>query len=215
MPRHAMPTEFMAKTWIFVVQSLIFGGLASFSLIFGPLFLVGFMKKANGASATDAGIALTAMSVPLLLVFALAVYNLSARRRPLLRLCREGIEFVEIGSSSLDGIPLIPGWVRIAWLVLSMQGFRKRVVRVPWRDFHDAWVSGPPMARRLTIDTSLSLAITGELPLGTFVTDRIVVSEAVFSTPLDQIDAAIKSIANSSIDLEHLASWSEVGSVHA
>src|SRR5947199_5229803 len=103
MPRLAMPTEFMARTWLFIVQALIFGGLASFSLVFGPLFLFGFMKKANGVSATDAGIALTALSVPFLLVFALAVYNLSARRRPLLRLCREGIEFVEIGASSLDG----------------------------------------------------------------------------------------------------------------
>src|SRR4051812_12790295 len=84
MNRLATPAEFMARTWIFVVQALIFGGLASFSLVFGPLFLFGFMKKANGMPGTDAGIALTALSVPFLLVFALAVYHLSARRRPLL-----------------------------------------------------------------------------------------------------------------------------------
>lgn len=215
MPHLAMPTEFMGKTWIFVAQSLIFGGLASVSLIVGPLSLFGFMKKANGMPATDGGIALTVLGVPFLLVFALAVYNLSARRRPLLRLCREGIEFVQISSSSLDGIPLIPVWIRLMWLVLSRQGFRKQVVRVPWRAFQDAWVSGPPMARQLTINVSLSLATAEEVPLDTFVIDQIVVPEDMFSTPLDQIDAAIRLHANRPMDREHLASWSDVGLVHA
>ena len=133
----------------------------------------------------------------------------------MLRLCREGIEFVEIGSSSLDGIPLIPELIRIAWLILSMQGFRKRVVRVPWRDFQDAWVSGPPMARRLTIDASGSLAIAEELPPGTFVADQLVMTEVMFSTPLDEIAAAILLYAENPIDREHLASWSDVESVDA
>ncbi len=215
MSQLAKPTQFMAKTWIFVVQALIVGGFASFSLIFGPLFLFGLMKKADDTPATEAGIALTAFSVPLLLYMALVVYNLRARRRPLLRLCREGIEIVQIGSSWLDGIPLIPGLIRIAWLILSTQGFKQRVVRVPWRCFQDAWVSGPPMARRLTIVASLSLATAEDLPPGSFLTDQVVLPEVMFSTPLDQIAAAIKWNADVSMDLEHLASWRDIGPVHA
>src|SRR3954465_2957401 len=114
MSRPDMPTRFTGKTWIFYAQALIWGGIGTFGLIFGPLFLFGFMNKANGAPATDAGIGLTVVSVPLLMLSDLAVYNIRARRRPLLRLCREGIEIMEIGRSSLDGIPLIPGMIRVA-----------------------------------------------------------------------------------------------------
>jgi hypothetical protein len=215
MSRLEMPTQFMAVIWIFVVQSIIFGGLATFSLVFGPLFLFGFMNKANGAPATDAGIALTAMGVPFMLISALAVYNIRARRRPMLRLCREGIEIVEIGRSSLDGFPLIPGMIRVAWLILSMQGFRRRVVRVLWHDFEDAWVSGPPMARRLTILAPPSRGTAEALPRDSSVADQIVLTEVMFSTPLDNIAASIKWNANHSLDLRHLASWDDAGAAEA
>ncbi|GAC1451915.1 MAG: hypothetical protein NVSMB9_36910 [Isosphaeraceae bacterium] len=214
MSRLEMPTQFMAKTWIFLVQAIVFGGLASFGLIMGPLSLFGFVHDVNGAPAIDAGVGLTAMSVPFLLVFALAVYNIRARRRPLLRLCREGIEIVEIGSSSLDGIPLIPGLIRLAWLILSTQGFRRRVVLVPWRNFQDARVSGPPMARRLTIHARQSLGTAEELPRNSLVIDQIVLEEVMFSTPLDQIAEAIQWYANGSTDLEDLASWNDVELTH-
>ena len=81
-----MPTQFKAKTWIFVTQVLLFGGLAVFCMVLGPLFLFGLMNDAKGAPATDAGITLSVMIVPFLLIFALAMFNLRARRRPLLRL---------------------------------------------------------------------------------------------------------------------------------
>ena len=88
------------------------------------------------------------MSVPFLLVFALAAYEIFARRRPLLRLCREGIEIVQIGESSLDGFPLIPGLIRVAWLILSTQGFRHPAIRIPWRSVQMCGVrppNGPPI----------------------------------------------------------------------
>ncbi len=211
MSRLEMPTYFMAKTWIFTVQLLVFGGLAAFGLILGPLFFLGFMNKANGAPATDAGIGLTAMSLPFLMVSALALYNIMARRRPLLRICREGIEIVQIGSSSLDRFPLIPGVIRVAWLILSRQGFKRRIVRIPWHCFRDAWVSGPPMAQSLTIYAPQSDATGEDLLEGPSVADQIVLPEVIFSTPLDHIVAAINWNANASLDMRHLASWDEVG----
>ncbi len=207
-----MPTQFMAKRWIFVVQAIIFGGLASFSLIFGQLFLFGLAKNAKGAPATEAGIALTAMSLPLSLVFALSLYNLIARRRPLLRIYREGIEIIQIGSSSLDRIPLIPVLIRVAWLILSTEGFRQRVVRIPWRFFQDARVSGLPMVRCLTINASLTLAAVEELPSGFFIIDYVVLSQFSFSTPLDQIATTIKLAAEDPAYFGHLPNWSDAGS---
>ncbi len=210
MSELAMPTQFMAKRWVFVVQAIFFGAFAAFGLILGPLFLFGFMKDVKGNPATDAGIALTSMSLPFVLIFALAIYNLKARRRPLLRLCREGIEFVLIGSSSLDGIPMIPGLVRLAWLILSTQGFRQQVVCIPWRDFECATVSGPPMDHCLTIEDSLSLVTSQALPLGTYATDRIVLREATFRTPLAEIATAINLHASKPDARGGLASWGDV-----
>jgi hypothetical protein len=202
-----MPTRFMARTWIFRAQALVFGGLAAFSLVLGPLFVLGLMHDANGRPAADAGIALSAMSLPMLLVFALALYNLRSRRWPILRLCREGIEIVEIGASSLDRIPSLPGLVRVAWLILSTQGFRKRVARVPWRDFGDVWVSGPPMSRRLTIVTSPDSASAEGLPAPSPSVGHVVLPEVTFADPLDQIAEAIMSIAIDPGRRNHLPSW--------
>jgi hypothetical protein len=203
------PSQFMAKTWIFVVQVIVLGSLAIFSLIFGPLFLFGYMNKANGAPATDAGIALSAMSLPLLLVSALAAYNLRTRRRPLLQLCREGIVIVQIGPSSLDGIPLIPGMIRMAWLIISTQGFRQRVICIPWAGYQDAWVSGPPMAHHLTILASLVLASEEALPLGWIPAEQVVLDEVSFVESLDQICEAIKFYGSSPTTRRRLPSWHE------
>jgi hypothetical protein len=57
--------------------------------------------------------------------------------------------------------------------------------------------------------------ISEEFPLDTLAADQLVLPEVMFSTPLDQIAAAVNSHANSSMDREHLASWSESGSAHA
>src|SRR5690242_19356932 len=109
-------TEFVAKTWIFKAQALIFGGLGAFSLILGPLFLFQIMLNAHGKPATDAGIALTISSIPFLCLFALAIFNILARRQPPIRLFQEGLVIRRIGSSSLNRIPFVPAVLRIAWL---------------------------------------------------------------------------------------------------
>ena len=202
-----MPTEFRAKTWIYRPLAAIFGGLAVFSLIFGPLFLFGLMKDAKGAPAKDAGIALCSMSVPFLFIFALAVFNLRARKRPILRLCREGIEVVVIGSSSLDAIPLIPSLVRVAWLIISTQGFRRRLFCFPWECYQDAYVSGLPMVKQLTIVASRYLQNYESLPKDSYVTEQLVLAEAAFDTPLDQIADAIKWYASTSLSSSNLPSW--------
>jgi hypothetical protein len=205
------PTQFEAKIWIYLVQALVFGGLAAFSLGFGPLFLFGIMKKADGTPATEAGVALCVMSVPLLLIFALAVFNVRARRRPPLRLYREGLEIVLIGNSSLAGIPLIPGLIRVAWHIISTEGFRQKVACIPWECFQQASVSGPPMARQLVIVSSPLLLDEKDIPAGSFLVEQVVLQEVAFKTPLDQIAHAINLTASSG-PLTHLPSWHQARS---
>jgi hypothetical protein len=208
------PTRFEAKIWIYVAQALVFGGLAAFSVGLGPLFLFGIMKKADGTPGTDAGVALCMMSVPLLLISALAVFNVLARRRPPLRLYREGLEIVLIGNSSLAGIPLIPGLIRVAWKIISTEGFRQKLACIPWQCFQEAAVCGPPMARQLVIVASpLLLLDDQDIPAGSFLVEQIVLQEVEFKTPLDQIAEVINLTASASGPLSHLPSWHQARSI--
>lgn len=85
----------------------------------------------------------------------LAWFNVHACRKPLLRICEEGIEVNIIGASSLDGVLLIPSLIRVAWLVLSLQGFKKQIGWIPWELFHNVEVAGLPMMRSLVIDATI------------------------------------------------------------
>jgi hypothetical protein len=202
------PTGFRGKTWIYVAQAAVFGPLGVFSLVMGPLFLFGGMKKADGTPATDAGIALSILSVPLMLLFALAMFNIRARRLPLLRLFREGLEIVLIGTSSLDEFPL-PGLVRVAWSILSTQGFRRQVFRLPWECVRGARVSGLPMNRLLSILTAPALASEHDDATAEPPCDAIVLPEVMFKTPLHEIAQAIEVATNSPVALTRLPSWEE------
>ena len=185
------PTRFTGKTWIFVAQSVIFGALAGISLLLGPLFLFGIMKDASGKSAVDADIALTIMSVPFLLVTALAVFNILARRRPIVSICREGVQVNLIGSSSLDGVPLLPSLIRVAWLILSFQGFKQQLLIAPWHSLHHARISGLQMARRFTIVGSFFPVARGGIGPAAPVATEVAFPEVAFDAPLDQVAAAI------------------------
>ena len=207
MSFHSSPTQFSGKTWIFIVQALVFGGLGAFGLVLGPLFLLGVLKPADGRPGTAAGIALTVMSVPFLLMFALAAFNVLARRRPILRVCREGLEINMIGSSSLDGVPLVPGLVRVAWLIISFQGFQRQTAWAPWPSFRRVAISGPPMARTLTISGEIirppQLDDDRQEPFA----NRIAFHEVEFDAPLDQVAATIEDYSQYTELKQQLPSW--------
>ncbi len=205
MSYHTPATEFTGKTWIFVVQACVFGGLASFSLILRPLFLFEVMKDARGQPAPDAGVALTITSVPLALVFALAVFNIVARRRPLLRVCREGLAINMIGSSSLDGIPLVPTLVRVAWLIVSFQGFREQVLFAPWISLHSVKISGLPMVRKLTIAGEMYRS--PRIELAEPFANQVVFDESAFAVPLEQVVATINEFGQQAGLRDGLRSW--------
>ncbi len=203
-------TQFAGKIWIFVVQALVCGGLAVFSLLLGPLFLFEIMKDARGQPATDAGVALTVMSIPFLLVFALAVFNLVARRRPVVRLCRQGLAINMIGSSTLDGTPLIPGAIRVAWLVVSLQGFRQQMVMAPWESLRGARVSGPAMAQTLTIAGSMYRASHEPTERPTAIGNLIEFPEVAFTAPVEQIAHAINGYCQDATSRGNLPSWKKI-----
>jgi hypothetical protein len=202
-----MPTEFKAKTWIYIPSAILFIFLTAFCAILGPLFLFEVLKDANRAPARDAGIALCIFSIVFLLISILAVYQLKVLRHPTLRLCREGIVAVVLGSSTLDNIPLIPNVVKAVIAVLSGQGFKRKFACIPWTCFSEASVSGYSMAKTLVITASKPWPNLLALPENAVRVQQLVLQEAGFRAPLNLIAQSINWYAGSSDDRATLPSW--------
>jgi hypothetical protein len=180
-------TLIRAKTWIFRTQAIAFGTLSAFGLVFGPLFLIGYIKPAHGGSGVGAGVALTISGVIFAPILALALFNIYARRKPLIALVEGGIEINSIGASALDGVPFIPGYVRVAWSIVTGQGFRSQMLRIPLNSLTDASIQGFSMARVLAI------RFTQASDKSKHVIHELHFPEHVFCQPIDTVAAAIRS----------------------
>jgi hypothetical protein len=203
-------TRFQAKTWIYLPAAIFMGLFVVFGLIMGLLFLTGTMKRVDGRPATDAGIAITAVTLGFCLpAFCAAVFNLQVRRAPLVRICLEGIEARLIGQTSLDGVPLVPAAVRFYWGFISTQSFRNRALRTLWTDVRGAQVTGLPSMRILAIDGVFREIPDGVLAGTAPVTHRVIFQQVDFKKPLQDVANAIAFYtANPSIR-HTLPSWSE------
>jgi hypothetical protein len=203
-------TQFYGKTWIYLTQAIIFGLFVIFGLIMGPLFLAGTMERADGKPGTEAGIAMTAVTLVFMLpVFVLAVFNLRARRAPLVRIYREGVEVCLIGRTSIDGMPLVPAAVRLLWGFISTQSFRNRPLRVLWPDLINARVTRLPAMRALSINGIFREIPDGLLIMTASVANRVVFQQVAFKRSLQDVANAISFYTSKESIRGNLPSWSE------
>lgn len=186
-------TIFYAKAWYLYVTAVVLTMLALFCTILGPLFLFDILKRADGKPGTEAGVAMSIMAIPMVLLALLGWFNVYARFKPLLRICSEGLEINVIGASSLDGVPLIPNLVRVAWLIFSLQGFKKQIGWIPWETFGSVEVAGLPMMRSLVINAIIAYPILRGDALTAKIGDSVAFRDAEFQEPLDKIASAIQA----------------------
>lgn len=158
-----MQDRYYGKIWIYVAQLVIFGLLGVFGLTMGLLFWTEVLHDANDEPRPETIVPLGILGLVFLALAVLAAFNIAARRAPLVRCYREGLECRLIGATSLDEIPLVPMPIRIAWSLLTLEGFRVRRVRVLWSRFQGAQVDGVAMAYVLTIFGSLQNVRTGRI----------------------------------------------------
>ena len=194
-----LPTDFYAKVWYHYVLAIVFTSFTVFCAILGPLFLFDMLRPADGKPGTDAGIAMSIIALPMGLLAMLGWFNVYSRRRPLLRIYREGIEINVIGASSLDRVPLIPPLARVAWAIVSLQGFKKQVGWIPWSTLRIVQVTGLPMVRVMVIEATIAYPTFRHGERGARIGECVAFSEAVFRDPLDVIASTILSCHN---DLE-------------
>ena len=146
-----MRDRFPAKTWIHWVRLLACGGVGLFAVALGVLFWTGLMTDAYGEERPSAGPPAVIVGSCLLAVGAMAAAQLAALATPPVRCFRQGVECSVVGATSLDGVPMVPALVRVAWAVLTLQGFRSTRFRIPWEWFGGAEVLGIPMAYELVL----------------------------------------------------------------
>lgn len=200
-------THFVGRIWHWFLIAVVLNGLGAFSLIVGPLFCFGGLRTVGDATKVPIGFFLLIVGVILLVMGALGSYQVILRQRPLLRICREGIEFLVIGRSSLDENSRIGRALHVVWLLLSLQGFRREVFRAPWEYFAGVTLVGPVSARTLTIHGKIFQCDSsngGEsLPIG----EEYDLPEAAFDVSLDRIAFAIQKFAANPLTALRLESW--------
>src|SRR5688572_13717295 len=98
MKGRVMRDRFRAKTWILWAQLLVFGPAGVVLLVMGILMWIGVVRKPDGELQREAGPPATISGVVALVFVAMIATNLAARRRPIIRCYREGIECVFAGG---------------------------------------------------------------------------------------------------------------------
>ncbi|MBX3426896.1 MAG: hypothetical protein KF688_14550 [Pirellulales bacterium] len=184
---------FYAKSWYHYVTAIGFTMLALLCAILGPLFFFEIVKKADGKPGIEAGMTFSIIAIPMTLIALLGWFNVFARLKPLLRICSEGLEVNVIGESSLDGVPQVPGLIRDAWLIVSLQGFKKQIGWIPWETFRDVKVAGLPMMRSLVINATIAYPKCREDASAARIGDSVAFRDADFKDPLDVIASAIQA----------------------
>lgn len=209
MLQSTYPIQFKAKRWIFFVATYFSVFFSIFCLIMGPLFLAG-MKDAKGEPAMDAGLYMTLLGVPSLMIFSLKLYRVITTREPLLKIAQEGIVHKFVAMSSLDRIPLIPGILRIFWLAISGQGFRSTLVCIPWESFRSATVSGPKMAQILTIESLDLIPNPGAIPSKAITIPKFLIHQVELKSTLQEVaDSILFWSSRNATERKNLPSWFE------
>ena len=128
----------------------------------------------------------------MVLIALLGWFNVFARLKPYLRICSDGLEINVIGASGLNGIPLIPTFARVAWLILSLKGFRKQIGWVPWTTFRSVEVAGLPMVRSLVINATIVYPTFRGDAITAQIGNSVAFKDAEFQDSLDSIAASIQ-----------------------
>jgi hypothetical protein len=203
-----MQTEFFGKTWIYQVGAFLSALLVGLCILMAILFVAGVVQPKGVVPPNVAASRLLLISIPIAFVTLLCWSNLRARRRPLLRICREGLEVNIVGRGNLERVHTLPTSFKLAWLVMSMQGFRSQIGWVPWESYRASVVSGMPTWRTLTIHGTVAYPTFQGDEIKAAVGDHVTLHGSECRDSLKEIANTIETIsADSSL-------WAGLPSMH-
>lgn len=196
-----MRDRFFAKTWIHWAKLLVFLPLGAFAIVAGVLFWTGTLTDAHGVVRPSGGPPLVIFGCLFIFVAAMALARILASIRPIIRCYRSGIECNLAGVTSVDGIPLVPGVIRVAWAIFSTQGFRAQRLRIQWDHFHGAEVRGLPMALVLAVHGTAT-NVSAE-----FAASVITFKQAALREHPQEVAESLNHLAGNSTRRDQLPDW--------
>ena len=101
----------------------------------------------------------------------------------------------------------MPGMIRVAWSIISLQGFASNVVRMPWECVQEVHVSGLPMSKTLTITGTMFSARTPDLTAVPPIARSIGFPEVAFVAPIDEVASVVRHFAADPTLRGDLESW--------
>lgn len=126
-------TAFYGKRWLFALG----GSIAAFVFIsmamMGSLILLGQVNDDFGKPLPPvAGVAVSAIAILLGFLTWVLWKNFFARGRPLIRICRDGVEVRVIAASALNEDWTIPSKPVLLWRIITGSGYGNRVGWISW-----------------------------------------------------------------------------------
>ncbi len=196
-----IPDRFRGKTWIYRAQiafALFFGVMW---LIIGVVFSSGKAKNAQGQPVSaNIGYGLLGAGAAALVYAALDMVNLRARKQPVVRIYREGIEFDRYSCDFIDERELGLTSLHLIAAVLSGRA-GGRYFRASWPEIEAVGIGGGIGKRGLVVEGTFA---PGDPAAPT--AQRLVLPESRFRGRLEPIVEAINRHANQP---QALPSWSE------
>jgi hypothetical protein len=192
---------FRGKTWIYTANLLIFGFLGSFCIIMGVLFGTKTLTDANGDPRPQAAIPLLILGPVMLLVAGLALYQLIARRIPIISCFREGVVCNMIAPPLFPGLQYFPAGIRLVVMLFSGQGFRRFEYCAPWEAFGGAEIRGTAMSYQILLLGAFRNMKTNH------VFGQITLRQVEFKDSPDDIAATINSLVANRAARDKLTSW--------
>lgn len=192
-----MRDRFYSRTWTLWVAACLSAILGLGLIVMGIGFWSGSLGDADAQEGTENGPRLTIAGCCMLAWAALGATKIVRRRVPTIRCHREGIECNLVGVTSLDGVPLVPAPIRMAWALLSLQGFRAQRIRILWPQFFSALVADGILALHWLPDEGSEE--------GMFRTVEF--KEGLLVDELEEVAASVNLLAENAVEREGLPAW--------
>ena len=136
-------TVFYGKRWLLALG----GSIAAFVFIsmamMGPLVLLGQLKDDFGKPLPPvAGVILSSIAIFLGFLTWVLWKNFLVRGRPLIRVCREGVEVRIIAASALNDDWTMPSKPVLLWRIITGSGYGNRIGWISWDHLRSVTIVG-------------------------------------------------------------------------
>jgi hypothetical protein len=126
-------TVFYGKRWLFALGGSIAAFVFMSMALMGPLILLGQVEDDFGKPLPPVvGVVVSSIAIFLGFLTWVLWKNFFVRGRPLIRICRDGVEVRVIAASALNDDWTTPSKPVLLWRIITGSGYGKRIGWISW-----------------------------------------------------------------------------------